>query len=80
MVFAEGKRLDASNLAIGAHAHTNQAMTAIAATGNLSLQDVEKNMLSKALDDTNGNQSEAARQLGISRDTLRYRIKKFDLK
>jgi DNA-binding protein Fis len=53
--------------------------TAVATGGGASLEDVEKSMLRHALDQTNGNQSEAARRLGISRDTLRYRIKKFDL-
>ena len=37
-------------------------------------------MLLRALEKTDWNQSEAARVLGISRDTLRYRMKKFNLK
>ena len=37
-------------------------------------------MLVRALEDTRGNQTRAARKLGISRDTLRYRMKKFHLK
>jgi len=37
-------------------------------------------MLVEALNECGGNQSRAARRLGISRDTLRYRIKKFHLK
>lgn len=45
-----------------------------------SLEDVEKSMLVEALNECGGNQSRAARRLGISRDTLRYRIKKFHLK
>ncbi len=36
-------------------------------------------MLEEALRESNGNQSEAARRLGVSRDTLRYRVKKFGL-
>ena len=44
---------------------------------NLPLEEVEKKMLKRALEETNGNQTQAARKLGITRDTLRYRMKKF---
>jgi len=44
-----------------------------------SLYEVEKQMLVDALEKTNHNQTQAAKQLGISRDTLRYRMKKFGL-
>ena len=39
----------------------------------------ERNQILEALKDTAGNQSRAARILGISRDTLRYRLKKFSI-
>jgi two-component system, NtrC family, response regulator AtoC len=44
------------------------------------LMDVERELLVSALSKTNWNVSEASRMLGISRDTLRYRIEKFALK
>ena len=44
-----------------------------------SLYEVEKQMLIQALEKANHNKSEAARLLGISRDTLRYRIKKYEI-
>ena len=40
---------------------------------------MERAVLVAALAKAGGNQSEAARLLGISRDTLRYRIAKFGL-
>jgi transcriptional regulator of acetoin/glycerol metabolism len=40
---------------------------------------VEREALFSALEKTNWNVSKAARVLGISRDTLRYRIEKFQL-
>jgi two-component system response regulator AtoC len=46
----------------------------------ISLKEVERDLISKALARANGNQSRAAELLGISRDTLRYRMQKFGLK
>ena len=48
--------------------------------GSMPLEEAERTMLLRALEKTDWNQSEAARVLGISRDTLRYRMKKFNLK
>ena len=45
----------------------------------LVLEDVEKKLIREALERASGNQSKAARLLGISRDTLRYRLKKHNL-
>jgi DNA-binding NtrC family response regulator len=44
-----------------------------------SLEEQERRLLTEALTKTGGNQSGAARLLRISRDTLRYRIKKHNL-
>jgi transcriptional regulator with GAF, ATPase, and Fis domain len=44
------------------------------------LAEHERALIVKALNETHWNQSAAARHLGISRDHLRYRIKKYDLK
>ncbi len=46
---------------------------------NISLGDVEKDTIIRALEKTNYNQSQAAKLLKISRDTLRYRMKKHNL-
>jgi PAS domain S-box-containing protein len=46
----------------------------------LSLGETEKGMLARALEKFSGNQTQAARALGISRDTLRYRMKKYSLR
>lgn len=45
----------------------------------LSLEAVERALLERAIEKASGNQSAAARLLGISRDTLRYRMDKFGL-
>lgn len=44
-----------------------------------SLEAQERRMLDEALRAARGNQSEAARSLGIGRDALRYKMKKFGL-
>jgi DNA-binding protein Fis len=40
---------------------------------------MERTMVAEALERSEGNQSQAARLLGISRDALRYKMKKFGL-
>ena len=54
---------------------------AIDIPGNgLSLEDNERSLLVRALEKTDGNQTQAARLLRITRDTLRYKMKKFNLR
>ena len=45
----------------------------------LVLEDLERDLVRQALEATHGNQTRAARLLGLTRDELRYRAKKFDL-
>lgn len=57
--------------------------TAPAASDNggagMSFEEHEKQLLTQALTQANGNQSQAARQLRIGRDALRYKMKKYGL-
>ncbi|MBL9016868.1 MAG: sigma 54-interacting transcriptional regulator [Myxococcales bacterium] len=46
----------------------------------IHLADLEREAISSALDAAGGNQTEAAKQLGISRRTLIYRMEKYGLK
>jgi two-component system, NtrC family, response regulator AtoC len=45
----------------------------------IRLETVERDFVRQALELTHGNQTQAARLLGLTRDELRYRVKKFDL-
>jgi PAS domain S-box-containing protein len=45
----------------------------------LSMEEIQRKLLSKALAKAAGNQTRAAIILGITRDTLRYKMKKFSL-
>jgi DNA-binding NtrC family response regulator len=46
----------------------------------ISLDDVEKDLIKQALERAGNNQTKAAKLLNISYDSLRYQVKKFDLK
>ena len=45
----------------------------------MDLEGQERSLIEQALRETEGNQTRAAQRLGISRDTLRYRLKKYGL-
>jgi len=46
----------------------------------ISLEEVEKDLIKQALERSGHNQTKAAKLLNISYDTLRYQVKKYDLK
>jgi transcriptional regulator with PAS, ATPase and Fis domain len=82
MVLEDQSQLTPENLAFGEEALSSSLSMppASPSRAGMSLEDAEKAMLAEAMQKSGGNQTQAARILGISRDTLRYRIKKFDLK
>jgi DNA-binding NtrC family response regulator len=46
--------------------------------GGMSLDEVETSLVQQAIEQSGGNQTKAAELLGISRDQLRYRLKKIE--
>ncbi len=62
-----------------AHVDTAAPRADIPAEG-LSLEDNEHMLVARALEKTGGNQTQAARLLRVTRDTLRYKMKKFNLR
>jgi two-component system response regulator AtoC len=44
-----------------------------------SFEELERNILKKAMKQSRGNKSKAAKLLGFSRETMKYRLKKFNL-
>jgi two-component system response regulator AtoC len=82
MLMAEGEYLFTHSVELG-HIHTLQVPDARAGETESylhgSLDDIEKAAIMNALEMAEHNQSQAARLLKISRDTLRYRMKKFGL-
>jgi DNA-binding NtrC family response regulator len=47
--------------------------------GGMSLYNVERDLIRQALEQARGNKTTAARLLRITRDTLRYKVKKYKL-
>jgi DNA-binding protein Fis len=47
--------------------------------GGVDIEDVERDFIRQAVEATGGNQTRAAELLGLTRDALRYRMKKFGL-
>jgi transcriptional regulator with PAS, ATPase and Fis domain len=85
MVLEDADRIQASSLQIRSDAGTvpealHAAVGDVDAPFQTSLGEAERNLLLKALEKSGGNQTRAAALLGITRDTLRYKMKKFNLK
>ena len=75
MVLEESDRIQPESLTMGARRPAKEEPAPQADSGT-SLEAVERSMLEQALAAAGGNQTRAAKILGISRDTLRYRVKK----
>ena len=43
----------------------------------MDLEQWERTLIEQAMRESGGNQTKAAQRLGITRDTLRYRLKKY---
>jgi two-component system, NtrC family, response regulator AtoC len=84
MVLEESDRIQMSSLYIATSSGVLSRPTAQGeepeAPFQASLAEAEKNMVMKALQKAAGNQTRAAVLLGITRDTLRYKMKKFNLR
>jgi DNA-binding NtrC family response regulator len=87
VLFAESDPVPASSLALPTSSSESSHVT-VATSGDVridfpdsgvSLEAVERAFIEQALERAGGNQSAAARLLGLSRDTLRYRMEKYGL-
>ncbi len=81
MILEDDSNLQVSNLPITLNRTELPPISAgveISESG-LSLEETEREMISRALSKTGGNQTHAARLLSVTRDTLRYKMKKYEL-
>ena len=77
MIFETGPRISARHVPIRpAGAAPADAAGSAPATADLSLPEAEKRMVERAIEKAGGNKTKAARLLGISRDAMRYKLKK----
>jgi transcriptional regulator with PAS, ATPase and Fis domain len=82
MIFANKDTLDASDLVVLKSQTNNTQQTAGQWTippGGIVLEEVERQLILSALEQSGNNKSKAARLLGLTRDTLRYRLEKYQL-
>ena len=78
-IFSEDRETPNHNGHLQAIANNSGELQITLPTDGISFEELEKNILQLALEKHAGNQTKAARYLQLSRDTLRYRMKKFDL-
>jgi transcriptional regulator with PAS, ATPase and Fis domain len=80
MIFAQGEVIDAPELILSGvpQAASSEAGWQVPPEG-IELEIVERQLILSALERAGRNKSKAARLLGLSRDTLRYRLEKYKL-
>jgi len=78
MIFTESQRIDADELTLLA-SRRNPARSLEIPPEGLDLEAVERQLIGAALQRSGRNKSRAAQLLGLSRDTLRYRLKKYGM-
>jgi DNA-binding NtrC family response regulator len=75
-----GDMIDVQDLPPYLHAHPEHKKPVLIRSGDIStLEDQERLLVVQALQKVGGNQSKAARLLGIGRDALKYKVKKHSL-
>src|SRR5262249_10767174 len=69
VLLVDGETIDARHL--GREQHASEP-----ARSGMSLEEVERQLLQQALAESGGNVTRAARRLGVSREVMRYRMRK----
>ena len=77
VILAPGDLLGEESLALALPQQRNARPTVAPAEEIVPLEEMERIMVERALRASNGNQSQAARLLQVSRDQLRYRVKRY---
>jgi transcriptional regulator with PAS, ATPase and Fis domain len=84
VLWSQGDTLDVEHLSLStpsgpAPVHSTPEVASATPADPLDLTQWERTLIERALAESGGNQTRAAQLLGITRDTLRYRLKKFGL-
>ncbi len=79
VIFCDREIVDRSELILQANETKEDLSRWHVPPEGIQLEEVEKQLILSALEQAGGNKSRAAKLLGLSRDTLRYRLTKFGL-
>src|SRR5579884_3950276 len=74
MVMASGEKLDAGDIRLDMNLRPRQSNGDLTLPEGMSLDSYEQELIRDALKRANGNKSQAARLLGLTRNALRYRL------
>ena len=74
MVMALGERLDVSDIRLDMNIKPRQVVGEVGLPEGMSLDTYEQELIKNALKQADGNKSQAARILGLTRNALRYRL------
>jgi transcriptional regulator with PAS, ATPase and Fis domain len=82
VIFSDGEEIDAEHLLLADERRTEAQSFAPTVTerANLNVVQMERELIVQALKQCKGNRTKAAQTLGMSLDTLRYRLKKYNIK
>lgn len=81
IILCQGEQITAKELPLQLNPHgKKQADSSLHATSRgLTLRDMEREMIRTTLEETAGNKSQTAKELGIARQTLLNKIKEYGL-
>ncbi|MCK5665860.1 MAG: hypothetical protein KAI17_20370, partial [Thiotrichaceae bacterium] len=80
LILFSAKEIQPGNLPIEIRNYTaSTAFSFLLPDRGIKLDELEQDLLHQALNKTQGNQSKAARMLGLTRDTFLYRLKKYSI-
>jgi two-component system response regulator AtoC len=84
VLLAPSEIIEADQLALcptlGPSAHSGGSADWVLPDQGVNLEDLERDLVMQALDKSRWNVTHAAKLLGLTRDTLRYRLEKYSLK
>ena len=80
VLFCKKDTIEPDDLVIGAAvSHRPMLVPTDIPTDGISIQEIEETLVKKALEQTDNNQTKAAKLLRLSRDQLRYRMERYGL-
>lgn len=79
IIFSENKQIDKPDLILSHQVHIKNGQEWEVPSTGILLEEVEQELIMSALKQAGNNKSKAARLLGLTRDTLRYRLEKYNI-